>query len=95
MENKPKIDLSIVDAFKRENFDVDIKPPKWAERKPAAELKAQGVGDISLFPVSEYQPSTIRSTPSASLFDLQVNEGRVWRTKQDRPNKAIAVIRLK
>lgn len=95
MENKIKeMDLSIVDAFKRQYPDMEIKSPKWATVNVSTEFRNLEVGEIVLFPIDSYNYSTIRATPGTSMVPEVLNEGRKWRTKLDKENKSVAVIRI-
>lgn len=89
-----EINLSIVDAFKREFPDMEIKTPKWAVLGVAAEFRKLNVGDIVLFPIDSYNYQTVRSTPGSTMVPEVFNEGRKWKTKKDKENKSIAVLRI-
>lgn len=88
------INLSIVKAFKKSFPDLDIKVPKWAALGVAAEFRKLQVGDIVLFPIDAYNYQTIRSTPGTTMVPEVINEGRQWKTKLDRDNKSVAVLRI-
>ena len=95
MENKTKdMNLSIVDAFKKNFPDLDIKTPTWAVLGVTAEFRRLQVGDIVLFPIDSYNYQTIRSTPGTSMVPEVLNEGRQWKTKLDKDNKSVAVLRI-
>lgn len=95
MENeKKKMDLSIMEDFKKMYPDLDIKKPTVAVFNPKHEFCKLAVGDIVLFPIDSYKYTTIRSTPSGALMNETMIEGRRWRTKIDKANKSIAVIRI-
>lgn len=59
----------------------------------ADKFRRMKVGEVMHFPVSEYNASTIRSTPGSSLLKEQM-EGWKWRTKTNRELKCIDVIRI-
>lgn len=88
------MNLSIVDAFKKRFPGLDIKTPKWAVLGVTAEFRRLNVGDIVLFPIDSYNYQTIRSTPGTSMVPEVLNEGRQWKTKLDRDNKSVAVLRI-
>lgn len=95
MENKTiDMNLSIVDAFKKNFPELDIKTPTWAVLGVTAEFRKLQVGDIVLFPIDSYNYQTIRSTPGTSMVPEVLNEGRQWKTKLDRDNKSVAVLRI-
>ncbi len=95
MKNKTtNMNLSIVDAFKNKFPDLDIKTPTWAVLGVTAEFRKLQVGDIVLFPIDSYNYQTIRSTPGTSMVPEVLNEGRQWKTKLDRDNKSVAVLRI-
>lgn len=95
MENKTiDINLSIVEAFKKIFPNLEIKTPTWAALGVAAEFRKLRVGDIVLFPIDSYNYQTIRSTPGSTMVPEVINEGRQWKTKLDRDNKSVAVIRI-
>lgn len=95
METKTiDINLSIVEAFKKKFPDLDIKPPTWAVLGVTAEFRKLQVGDIVLFPIDTYNYQTIRSTPGSTMVPEVLNEGRQWKTKLDRENRSIAVLRI-
>ena len=48
------MNLSIVDAFKKNFPDLDIKTPTWAVLGVTAEFRKLQVGDIVLFPIDSY-----------------------------------------
>lgn len=89
-----KMNLSVVDEFKKTFPDLDIKMPTWAVAGVTAEFRKLNVGEIVLFPIDSYNYQTIRSTPSSSLVPEVMNEGRQWKTKLDRANKSVAVLRI-
>lgn len=88
------MNLSIVDAFKKSFPELDIKTPTWAVSGVTAEFRKLQVGDIVLFPIDSYNYQTIRSTPAASMVPEVLNEGRQWKTKLDKDNKSVAVLRI-
>lgn len=95
MEKKiKKINLSIVDAFKKRFPDLEINTPTWAVSGVADEFRKLRIGDIVLFPINSYNYQTIRSTPGTSMVPEVINEGRCWKTKLDRENKSVAVLRI-
>lgn len=95
MENKTiDMNLSIVDAFKKNFPNLDIKTPTWAVLGVTAEFRKLQVGDIVLFPIDSYNYQTIRSTPGTSMVPEVLNEGRQWKTKLDKDNKSVAVLRI-
>lgn len=95
MENKAiDMNLSIVEAFKKAYPELDIKSPTWAVLGVTAEFRKLQVGDIVLFPIDSYNYQTIRSTPGTSMVPEVLNEGRQWKTKLDRDNKSVAVLRI-
>ncbi|MCM1142783.1 MAG: hypothetical protein NC453_29795 [Muribaculum sp.] len=59
----------------------------------AERFRKMKVGEVIHFPFSEYNPSTIRSTPASSLLK-EVSEGYKWRTKANITDKCIDVIRV-
>ncbi|MBJ2189113.1 MAG: hypothetical protein JFR41_10885 [Muribaculaceae bacterium] len=59
----------------------------------ADKFRNMKVGEVIQFPLSEYNPSTIRSMPAASLLK-EVSEGCKWRTRANIPEKCIDVIRV-
>lgn len=95
MEAKTKeINLEVMDFFKARFPDLDIKPPVWATIGVAQEFRRLKVGEIVLFPISSYNYQTIRSTPGTTMVPEVLNEGRQWKTRIDKPNKSVAVIRV-
>lgn len=88
------MNLSVVDEFKKVFPHLDIKTPTWAVLGVAAEFRKLNVGDIVLFPIDSYNYQTIRSTPASSMVPEVINEGRQWKTKLDRANKSVAVLRI-
>lgn len=94
MENK-EMNLSIVCEFRKKLPGIEIRNPKWAECGIIAEeFRRMDVGDIVLFPVSSYKPTTVRSTPSATMLKEVLEEGRQWSTMLDKENKSVAVLRI-
>ncbi len=59
----------------------------------AEQFRNMKVGDVIQFPLSDYNPSTIRATPSSSLLK-EMSEGWKWRTRANLPNKSIDVMRI-
>lgn len=51
------------------------------------------VGDTIYFPFDEYNPNTIRSTATTTLYK-EVAEGMKWITKTDTFGKRVAVTRV-
>lgn len=88
------MNLSIVDAFKKIFPDLDIKTPRWAVFGVTVEFRKLQVGDIVLFPIDSYNYQTIRSTPGTTMVPEMLNEGRKWKTKLDKDNKSVAVLRI-
>ena len=57
------------------------------------EFKSMKVGETVRFPLSKYKYSTIRATPSTSLVNERVEEGRSWKTKINYDDKCVDVTR--
>ncbi len=57
------------------------------------EFRNMEVGETVRFPLSKYKYSTIRATPSTSLVNERVEEGRSWRSKINYTDKCVDVIR--
>lgn len=93
-KNTAKMNLSIVDVFRKKYPDLNVKKPKWAEFGITEEFRRLAVGEIVLFPLASYNYTTIRATPGGVLVKEKVTEGRGWRTKVDYDNKSVAVIRI-
>lgn len=66
------------------------KPRRGEIKSRFLEMK---VGETIFFPFSEYNPNTIRSTPSSTLLK-EVSEGKKWITKTDPFGKRVAVTRV-
>lgn len=95
METKTKeINLEVMDFFKARFPDLQIKEPVWATLAVAQEFRRLKVGEIVLFPIASYNYQTIRSTPGTTMVPEVLNEGRQWKTRIDKANKSVAVIRV-
>lgn len=57
------------------------------------EFRNMKVGETVRFPLSKYKYSTISATPSTSLVNERVEEGRSWRSKINYADKCVDVIR--
>lgn len=65
-----------------------------SQRQRIAEMfRDMKVGDVVQFPFSDYNPSTIRSTPGSSLLK-EMSEGMKWRTRANMMDKCIDVTRI-
>lgn len=94
MANKKiDINLEVMDFFKGKYPDLEIKTPKMASLGVTEEFRRLEVGEIVLFPVGPYNYQTIRSTPGSTMIPEVLNEGRQWKTRIDKANKCIAVLR--
>ncbi len=89
----PAIDLGVMATLHKRFPGVPIRKPRWAEGEIKDEFVKMKVGDIVLFPVSDYNYNTLRGTAIHSLLELTM-EGRRWSTTLDRSNKSCAVIRI-
>ncbi|ROT10391.1 hypothetical protein ED388_04520 [Muribaculaceae bacterium Isolate-007 (NCI)] len=58
------------------------------------EFRNMGVGETVRFPLSRYKYSTIRATPSTSLVNERIEEGRSWKTQINYDEKCVDVIRI-
>lgn len=88
-----KIDQSVKDWFKLKHPGIKVKEPRFATLGVAEEYKRMEVGDVVLFPASDYPANTVRCTPNTTLLN-KVLEGCKWTTRVDPANKSIAVLRL-
>ncbi|MCM1075768.1 MAG: hypothetical protein NC411_00215 [Bacteroides sp.] len=59
----------------------------------ADRFRALKVGESASFPFTEYNPSTIRSTPRSSLL-IEMHEGYRWRCNTDVENGCMVVTRI-
>lgn len=95
MENQTTdINLAIVDDFRRKLPGIEVNTPTWATEGVTDEFRKLNVGDIVLFPIDSYNYQTIRSTPGTTMVPEVLKEGRKWKTKLDRDNQSVAVIRI-
>lgn len=74
--------------------DLNIVKPRMAKLGVAEEFRRLKVGEIVLFPIDSYNYQTIRSTPATSMVPEAMNEGRQWKTRLDKANRSVAVIRI-
>lgn len=58
------------------------------------EFRSMKVGETVRFPLSKYKYSTIRATPSTSLVNERIEEGRNWRTQINKDEKCVDVVRI-
>lgn len=89
------IDLAIVDKFRRRFPDLAINEPRVATADIAVEFRRFNVGDIVLFPMSEYNYSSVRAAPASIMGKQMVENGYKWSTTLDYGNKSVAVIRTR
>lgn len=59
----------------------------------AEEFRRMSVGDEVRFPLEKYNYNSVRSTPSATLKNLQIMEGRQWIQRIDMDTKSVIVTR--
>lgn len=88
------MDLGVMDFFKKRFPHLNIKTPVWATLTVTEEFRRLEVGEIVLFPISSYNYQTIRSAPGTTMVPEVLNEGRQWKTRIDKANKSVAVLRV-
>ena len=59
----------------------------------AEELRKMEVGDVVKFPMDRYNPSTMRSAPTAVMYKER-GEGRNWKTKSNFEEQFTEVTRV-
>ena len=64
-----------------------------ATLKVVEELSKMEIGEIVQFPLCKYNYATVRSTPSGRLANEQC-EGAKWKTRLNRAEKCVDVIRV-
>ncbi|MDE7464956.1 MAG: hypothetical protein K2M59_03645 [Muribaculaceae bacterium] len=94
MNTAEQINLGVAKFFKSKFPHLTLTGPRWAEFGVTDEFRGMKVGEIVLFPISSYNYQTIRSTPGTSMVPEVLNEGRQWKTRLDRENKSVAVLRI-
>ena len=57
------------------------------------EMRSMKVGDVVKFPLSVYNYSSVRATPSGPLLNERVNEGKRWKTRVNYIDKCVDVTR--
>ena len=88
------MDLGVMNFFRQRFPHLDIKAPVWATLGVTEEFRRLKIGEIVLFPISSYNYQTIRSAPGTSMVPEVLNEGRQWKTRLDKANKSVAVLRI-
>jgi len=61
----------------------------------AEEFRGLGVGDVVTFPMEKYNPLTVRNTPSATMLNERVKNGKKWITSTDMEDRCVYVVRIK
>lgn len=61
----------------------------------AEEFRNLSIGEVIMFPMLDYNPNTVRNTPSASMLNERVKTGKKWITSTDLDDKCVYVIRVK
>lgn len=61
----------------------------------AEEFRKMNVGEVIVFPMDKYNPLTVRNTPSASMINERVKNGKKWKTSTDFDDKCVYVTRVK
>lgn len=69
------------------------KTIRIAQRSIVEEMRDMNIGDVVKFPLAKYKPTTVRSTPSASLC-LEKAEGKNWSTRINYDDKCVDVTRI-
>lgn len=66
---------------------------KTASLPPVMEFRKMRVGQTVRFPLSQYNPNTLRSLKSSALA-LDRSEGKDWKTKLDFADQSTKVTRV-
>lgn len=61
----------------------------------AEEFRNLSVGEVILFPMLDYNPNTVRNTPSTTMLNERIKTGKKWITSTDMENKCVYVARVK
>lgn len=61
----------------------------------AEEFRNLNVGEVVVFPMADYNPNTVRNTPSASMLNERAKTGKKWITSTDMEDKCVYVVRVK
>lgn len=61
----------------------------------AEEFRNLSVGEVIMFPMLNYNPNTVRNTPSTSMLNERVRTGKKWKTSTDMEDQCVYVVRVK
>ncbi len=73
---------------------MEKKEKRIATLGITTEFRNMKVGETVVFPLSKYKYCSVRSTPTTSLVNERITEGRNWVTKINPVDKCVEVTRV-